>query len=97
MKQNEAVRLVAMLAAYFNLEMGEDVAILWARELVHFEIVDGLEAARELGVSGRFFPSLAGFVESIRTARNARLLEDPRTLPLPKLVLGASPSDDVVL
>lgn len=79
MTEGEALRLVAMLTAYFRQETSDETGALWARELTGFEIEDGMEAAQILGQSRTFMPSLAEFSAVIRDCRNVRVSQ--RSLP----------------
>lgn len=81
MTEPEALRLVAMLTSYFRQELSDETAMLWAHELVAYEIRDGMEAAQILGTAGRFMPSLAEFVDAIRDCRNVRLRREAPALP----------------
>jgi hypothetical protein len=71
MKESEAVRVVATLAGYYGRELGDDVALLWARELTGWEFVDGLEAAR----------MLAELISLTREAKRERLERGAAALP----------------
>lgn len=82
MTSAEAVRLIAMLGAYYSREIGEDTAGLWAQSLVEFEVQDGMEAVHILGAGGRFLPSLADLTDTIRECRNDRLLAARSALPV---------------
>jgi hypothetical protein len=81
-KPAEAVRLIAMLGAYYSREIGTDTAGLWAKSLVAFEVQDGMEAVHLLGSSGRFLPSLADLTDTIRECRNDRLKQEREQRPL---------------
>lgn len=81
MTHPEAIRLVAMLAAYWRTDVPDETAALWANRLIEFETQDGMEAAHIIGGSGRFFPSLADFVDTIRECRRDRILAEHRELP----------------
>ena len=48
MTDAEALRLVAFLAAYFNQELAEETAALWAVELVRFPQEVGAQAVQEV-------------------------------------------------
>jgi hypothetical protein len=81
MTSAEAVRLIAMLGAYYGREIGTDTAALWAKSLVEFEVQDGMEAVHLLGASGRFLPTLADLTDTIRECRNDRLKVEHYQLP----------------
>lgn len=72
MTQPEALRIVAMLTAYHRQELSNETALLWAQEIVEFELEDAMEATRLLGIAVKFMPSLATFIEAIRECRNER-------------------------
>lgn len=78
MTKPDALRLIAALAAYWRADVPDETAALWANTLVEYEVGDGLEAAELLGRSGRFFPSLRDFVDTIRDCRNTRLRNESR-------------------
>jgi hypothetical protein len=80
----EALRVVALLTAYFRQELSEETAVIWARELRDYEMVDGQEAARLHGTHDRFMPSLADFVGQIVACRNERVRRETPALPAPK-------------
>jgi len=83
-KHSEAARLVAVLSAYWpGTDIREETAQLWERELVGFEIEDGMDAARQLGRSGRFMPSLGEFSDAIIECRNERLVRERAARALP--------------
>lgn len=72
MTHDQAVELIAVLASYFRQEISDETAMLWARELAHFEIEDGLEAAELAGKALRFMPSLKEFCDLIADCRRHR-------------------------
>lgn len=85
MKESEAARLIAMLAAYWRTDVPDETVALWSNRLVEFDVEDGMEAAHILGESGRFFPPLTDFVGIIRECRNDRILRQRMSLPRPSV------------
>jgi hypothetical protein len=79
MTQAEAIRLVAVLAASFRQDVTDETAVLWANDLIPFELTDGLEAADITRKTSVFMPSLAEFLAIMRDCRNSRL--ETRALP----------------
>ena len=81
MKQSEAARVVAMVAAYWpGTDLRDETAQLWEAELLPFEMADGMDAARQLGRSARFMPSLSDFRDAIVEVRDDRLRTFHRAL-----------------
>jgi hypothetical protein len=73
MTQAEALRLVAMLASEFRTEVSDETGILWARQLMPFDIQDGLEAVDILAKGTAFMPQgpkpLLDLIKDIRITR----------------------------
>lgn len=80
MTHDEAVELIAVLASYFRQEVSDETAVLWSRELVPFDLQDGLEAAEIFGKAQKFMPDLATLLAYIRDIRNTRLLAETPSL-----------------
>lgn len=66
MTNADALRVIAMLTAYFRQDLSDETAALWSNELLRYDVRDGIEAAKLLGAHRKFMPSLAEFVEGIR-------------------------------
>jgi hypothetical protein len=81
MRESEAIRVVSMLGAAFNRDLGEDTMVLWARSLTDCEMVDAVEAIEVAMQAGRFLPSLAELLDLIRDCRNTRLKNATPALP----------------
>lgn len=81
MNQGEAIRVVAMLAAGFRQDVTDETAVLWARDLVPFDLTDALEAADIARQTSVFMPSAMEFVALVRDCRNVRVLEETKALP----------------
>lgn len=85
MRDSDAIRACAVLFAYFPRKDASDIPPetlkLWAKEIVPYDLGDALEASETLGTMGRFMPSLAEFVDTIRDCRNARMVRDQKALP----------------
>lgn len=80
MTSAEAVRLIAVLASSFRQDISDETAVLWAKDLVAFELSDGLEAADICRQTAVFMPSLAEFLALVRDCRNTRI-SNIRELP----------------
>lgn len=76
MKQSEAVRVVHALAAAFRSELPEETVVIWARQLMPFDVADGLEAVEILSTTQAFMPSstklLLDMMADIRRVRGER-------------------------
>ena len=83
MTKPEALRLVAMLTAYFRQELSDETAALWANEIQTHTLEDGMEATQLLGSHMRFMPSLMGFVQGIRECYRDRMIAERNALPAP--------------
>lgn len=81
MTNAEALRVVAMFAAYFRQELSDETAVLWAQEMTPFELQDAMEAARVLGLVGGFNFTISSLVDSTRDERDHRLTEERKALP----------------
>jgi hypothetical protein len=81
MTLSDALRLVAVLGDYYRQGLTEKTAALWARELVPFEIEDGLEAVTILGTAGRVMPTLRDLIDTVRECRNDRRRRERTALP----------------
>jgi hypothetical protein len=86
MRQAEALRLVAMLASEFRTEVSDETGILWARQLMPYELEDGLEAVDILAKGTAFMPQgpkpLLDLIKDIRTQRlQQRALPPGRGVP----------------
>ena len=84
MNQGEAIRVVAMLAAGFRQDVTDETGVLWARDLVPFDLTDALEAADIARQTSVFMPSAMEFVALVRDCRNVRVLEETKALPQAK-------------
>jgi hypothetical protein len=71
--QTEALRLVGMLSAAFRTQVSEETGILWARQLMPYELEDGLEAVDILAKGTAFMPQgpkpLLDLIKDIRANR----------------------------
>lgn len=83
MTNAEALRVVAMFAAYFRQELSDETAVLWAKEMVPFELADAMEAARVLGLVGGFNFTISALVDATRDERNVRVSAERKALPSP--------------
>jgi hypothetical protein len=76
MTQAEALRLVAMLASEFRTEVSDETGILWARQLMPYDLEDGLEAVDILAKGTAFMPQgpkpLLDLMKDIRLQRLGR-------------------------
>ena len=77
MTQADAIRLVNVLGSYFRQEIAEETAVLWAKELLAWELSDGLEAAELAGKTQVYMPTLAEFLAMVRDVRNVRVVMRP--------------------
>lgn len=75
----EAIRLVAVLGASFRQDVSEETAVLWAQDLVPYDLTDGVEAADIARRTSIYMPSVAEFLALVRDCRNTRVAE--RALP----------------
>lgn len=81
MTSAEALRVIAMLTAYFRQELSDETAALWAQEIRPENAADGIEAARVLATTQRFLPTLADFRAQVIDCRNERLVREALVLP----------------
>jgi hypothetical protein len=81
MKESEAIRVVSMLGAAFNRDLGEDTIVLWARGIMDEDVEDALEAVEVAARSGKFVPSLKEFQDYVRDCRITRHTHSQRPLP----------------
>ena len=83
MTDAEALRLVAFLAAYFNTELAEETAALWAVELVRFPQEVGTQAVQEVCRGLQWMPHninpVVNQAISIRSRQERRLPEPEGT------------------
>lgn len=76
MTKNEAATILGYFAAaYPNATVTEETAYVWGDMLREIDPLDGLEAARRLMKSSKFFPSVAEFLEAVKPLSAARRRE----------------------
>lgn len=76
--QESATVLAYMAAAYPHANVSEQTALVWAEHLIGVTPDVGLEAARTITKSARWFPSIAEFMEQVRAIDRAH---EPAALP----------------
>lgn len=95
MTDAEALRLVAFLAAYFNQELAEETAALWAVELVRFPQEVGAQAVQEVCRGLQWMPQNINPVvnQAISImARQERRLPEPEGISFGEFLDGADES-----
>jgi hypothetical protein len=80
----EAVRVLAMLAAYFGRPLPQETTALWVASIRGYALEDGLQAVQDLGRSARRMPALAELLTALGDAFQSHASPHP-ALELPPL------------
>lgn len=85
--QDTAAILALFGAAYPNANVSEPTALVWAENLIGVDPDVGLEAARTLIRTTKWFPSVSEFIEHVGAAKRAH---EPEVKALPEAPLARS-------